>query len=62
MMKNFLKTLLKQPLTNARKTLRNALKPINSNADLPFLTKRAEELSYLDFVELTKKIENHIKI
>ena len=50
------KTVVKTAFNQRRKTLRNALKPITNKADLPFLSKRAEELSYLDFVELTNKI------
>lgn len=50
------KTVIKTAFNQRRKTLRNALKPITIKTDLPFLTKRAEELSYLDFVELTNKI------
>jgi 16S rRNA (adenine1518-N6/adenine1519-N6)-dimethyltransferase len=52
------KKVVKTAFNQRRKTLRNALKSITNNADLPFLTKRAEELSYLDFVELTNKIES----
>ncbi|MGB0403158.1 MAG: 16S rRNA (adenine(1518)-N(6)/adenine(1519)-N(6))-dimethyltransferase RsmA [Salibacteraceae bacterium] len=43
-----------------RKTLRNALKPImngGSMEKLPFLTKRAEQLSVDEFIELTCAIE-----
>ena len=51
------KTVVKTAFNQRRKTLRNALKPITSKTDLPFLSKRAEELSYPDFVELTNKID-----
>ena len=52
------KTVVKTAFNQRRKTLRNALKPITTQTNLPFLSKRAEELSYLDFVELTNKIES----
>jgi 16S rRNA (adenine1518-N6/adenine1519-N6)-dimethyltransferase len=52
------KKVVKTAFNQRRKTLRNALKPITTKTDLPFLSKRAEELSYLDFVELTNKIES----
>jgi 16S rRNA (adenine1518-N6/adenine1519-N6)-dimethyltransferase len=51
------KTVVKTAFNQRRKTLRNALKPITSKADLPFLSQRAEELSYRQFVELTNKID-----
>lgn len=51
------KTVVKTAFNQRRKTLRNALKPITNKTDLPFLSKRAEELGYLDFVELTNKID-----
>jgi 16S rRNA (adenine1518-N6/adenine1519-N6)-dimethyltransferase len=50
------KNVVKTAFNQRRKTLRNALKPITTNTDLPFLKKRAEELSYVDFIELTNKI------
>jgi 16S rRNA (adenine1518-N6/adenine1519-N6)-dimethyltransferase len=58
----FFKTVVKTAFNQRRKTLRNALKPITNKTDLPFLSKRAEELSYLDFVELTNKITTNIKL
>ena len=54
-------TVVKQGFQNRRKTLRNALKPINlpvSFQKLPVLMKRAEQLSVDDFVALCLKIEN----
>lgn len=50
------KNVVKTAFNQRRKTLRNALKPITTNADLPFLSKRAEELGYQDFIALTNKI------
>ena len=44
-----------------RKTLRNALKPINLPADLasdPIFNKRAESLSVEEFIDLTNRIES----
>lgn len=52
--------IVKQGFQNRRKTLRNALKPINLPDSVrinPMLDKRAEALSVDDFVFLTKKIE-----
>jgi 16S rRNA (adenine1518-N6/adenine1519-N6)-dimethyltransferase len=51
------KTVVKTAFNQRRKTLRNALKPITIKTDLPFLSQRAEELSYQQFVELTNKID-----
>lgn len=52
--------VVKQGFQNRRKTLRNALKPINlpvvMNSD-PLLDRRAETLSVDEFVSLTNKIE-----
>jgi len=53
--------IVKQGFQNRRKTLRNALKPINLPDSVridPILDKRAEALSVDDFVFLTRKIEN----
>jgi 16S rRNA (adenine1518-N6/adenine1519-N6)-dimethyltransferase len=50
------KQIVKQGFNNRRKTLRNALKPLQL-ADIqthPFMDKRAEQLSVADFVELTR--------
>jgi 16S rRNA (adenine1518-N6/adenine1519-N6)-dimethyltransferase len=53
------KRVVKQGFQNRRKTLRNALKPLNlpgSKTTLPVFDQRAEQLSVAAFVELT----NHI--
>ncbi len=52
--------VVKQGFQNRRKTLRNALKPLNLPEQInehPFLSLRAEQLSVADFVTLTSKIE-----
>jgi 16S rRNA (adenine1518-N6/adenine1519-N6)-dimethyltransferase len=52
--------VVKQGFQNRRKTLRNALKPLNLPEQInehPFLDLRAEQLSVADFVALTLKIE-----
>ncbi|MFM8913217.1 MAG: 16S rRNA (adenine(1518)-N(6)/adenine(1519)-N(6))-dimethyltransferase RsmA [Flammeovirgaceae bacterium] len=54
------KKLVKQSFQNRRKTLRNALKPLNLNATilaLPLMDKRAEQLSVEQFISLTQLIE-----
>lgn len=54
--------VVKQGFQNRRKTLRNALKPINlppEMNDFHLLNKRAEQLSVDDFCELTLTIEKH---
>lgn len=54
------KKVVKQSFQNRRKTLRNALKPLNLNATilaLPLLDKRAEQLSVEQFISLTQLIE-----
>lgn len=54
------KKVVKQGFQNRRKTLRNALKPLNlpeAIRQLQILDKRAEQLTVEDFVELTRKIE-----
>ncbi len=51
--------VVKQGFQNRRKTLRNALKPLNLSPavqSLPVLNQRAEQLSVGDFVELTQQI------
>lgn len=48
--------VVKTAFNQRRKTLRNALKPIIQNSELPFLELRAERLSVDDFIELTKQI------
>jgi 16S rRNA (adenine1518-N6/adenine1519-N6)-dimethyltransferase len=45
--------VVKTAFNQRRKTLRNALKPIGDLPDHPLLTKRAEQLSVAQFVELT---------
>jgi 16S rRNA (adenine1518-N6/adenine1519-N6)-dimethyltransferase len=55
------KRVVKQGFQNRRKTLRNALKPLNlpqEVIELEMLNRRAETLSVDDFVSLTKQIEN----
>ncbi len=52
--------LVKQGFQNRRKTLRNALKPLNLPVEirsLEILDKRAEQLSVDDFIALTCKID-----
>jgi 16S rRNA (adenine1518-N6/adenine1519-N6)-dimethyltransferase len=52
--------VVKQGFQNRRKTLRNALKPLNLPAQvsvLPIFDKRAEQLSVEDFISLTLLIE-----
>lgn len=54
------KRVVKQGFQNRRKTLRNALKPLNlpeAIRQLNILDKRAEQLTVEDFIELTRKIE-----
>ncbi|SKB92407.1 16S rRNA (adenine(1518)-N(6)/adenine(1519)-N(6))-dimethyltransferase RsmA [Dyadobacter psychrophilus] len=46
--------VVKTAFNQRRKTLRNALKPVGDLPDHPLLTKRAEQLSVAEFVELTK--------
>jgi 16S rRNA (adenine1518-N6/adenine1519-N6)-dimethyltransferase len=52
--------IIKQGFQNRRKTLRNALKPINLPDSVKvdaILDKRAEALGVKDFIDLTNKIE-----
>ena len=52
--------VVKQGFQNRRKTLRNALKPLNLPAQVsaqPIFDKRAEQLSVEDFISLTLLIE-----
>ncbi len=52
--------VVKQGFQNRRKTLRNALKPLNLPivvSALPIFEKRAEQLSVEDFISLTSLIE-----
>jgi 16S rRNA (adenine1518-N6/adenine1519-N6)-dimethyltransferase len=58
------KKVVKQSFQNRRKTLRNALKPLNLNTSitvLPIMDKRAEQLSVEQFISLTNLIEGHIE-
>lgn len=50
------KLVVKTAFNQRRKMLSNALKPITNNTTLPYANKRAENLDYLQFVELTKLI------
>ncbi len=55
------KKIVKQGFQNRRKTLRNALKPIFLPLELTkeeIFSKRAEQLSVEDFIQLTQKIQN----
>ena len=55
--------VVKQGFQNRRKTLRNALKPLNLSPAvqaLPVLNQRAEQLSVANFVELTQQISGSI--
>lgn len=52
--------VVKQGFNNRRKTLRNALKPLNLAAEisaLPIMDQRAEQLSVDEFIHLTRLIE-----
>lgn len=54
--------IVKQGFQNRRKTLRNALKPINLPVELneePLLNQRAEQLSVAEFILLTQKAQKH---
>mgnify|MGYP005725198021 FL=1 len=55
-----LKRGVKAGFGQRRKTLRNALKVINlpEGFDHPYLSKRAEQLGYEEFVELLNAIED----
>ena len=58
------KKIVKQGFQNRRKTLRNALKPLNLPGEivaLEILNKRAEQLSVDDYFDLTQKIKGHWK-
>ena len=56
----FLFTLVKTAFNQRRKTLRNALSPLipkdGSVSGIPFLDKRAEQLSVSDFWELAEQV------
>ena len=54
------KTVVKQGFQNRRKTLRNALKPLSlpvKISELEILNRRAETLSYQEFIGLAKLVE-----
>ena len=54
------RAVVKQGFQNRRKTLRNALKPLNlplASAPAETLSRRAEQLSVQEFVELTKQLQ-----
>ena len=55
-----LKRGVKAAFGQRRKTLRNALKVLNLPSGFyhPYLAKRAEQLSHIEFVELLKAIED----
>lgn len=50
-------TLVKVAFNQRRKTLRNALKPLGSIPDNPYMEKRAEQLGVADFVHLVQLAE-----
>ncbi len=54
--------VVKSGFGQRRKTLRNAVKILTGNLkdDHPLLSKRAEQLSVADFVELTRFVERHV--
>ena len=55
------KKIVKQGFQNRRKTLRNALKPLNLPVEvssLDVMSLRAEQLSVEAFIELTKQVES----
>lgn len=57
------KTVVKTAFNQRRKTLRNALKPLLGDRKLPseaFLTRRAEQLTVDDFINLTEEIQETI--
>lgn len=59
------KRVVKQGFQNRRKTLRNALKPLNLPAAVQqsaYLNQRAEQLSVEDFINLTNAIESGKRI
>jgi 16S rRNA (adenine1518-N6/adenine1519-N6)-dimethyltransferase len=58
------KKVVKQGFNNRRKTLRNALKPLNlpeETKSLPEMDKRAEQLSVEEFIRLTKTLEDFLQ-
>jgi len=49
--------VIKTGFNQRRKTLRNALKPLDVELDSPYLDQRAEQLSVADFVALTLLVQ-----
>jgi len=59
------RTVVKTSFNSRRKMLRNTLKPLVNDAAMledPFFTQRPEQLSVLDFVDITIKLSNQNKI
>jgi 16S rRNA (adenine1518-N6/adenine1519-N6)-dimethyltransferase len=50
------KLVVKTAFNQRRKMLSNALKPISGQAEFPYANKRAEQLDYTQFVEITNAI------
>ncbi|MBK6979229.1 MAG: ribosomal RNA small subunit methyltransferase A [Cytophagaceae bacterium] len=50
------KLVVKTAFNQRRKMLGNALRPITTKENLPYMTKRAEQLDYKQFIELTELI------
>ncbi|MGL4630935.1 MAG: 16S rRNA (adenine(1518)-N(6)/adenine(1519)-N(6))-dimethyltransferase RsmA [Leadbetterella sp.] len=50
------KNVVKTAFNQRRKMLSNALSPLTTSKDLPYATMRAEQLSYIQFIELTQFI------
>jgi 16S rRNA (adenine1518-N6/adenine1519-N6)-dimethyltransferase len=58
------KSVIKTTFNQRRKTIRNSIKPIAGGAELPddiLFTKRPEQLSVEQFVELTNLLEKSLK-
>ena len=53
-------TVVKTAFNQRRKKLSNALKPLGIEFKHPLLDKRAEQLSYQDFIELTKTLSHNL--
>jgi 16S rRNA (adenine1518-N6/adenine1519-N6)-dimethyltransferase len=50
------KNVVKTAFNQRRKTLHNSLKPFRFTEETEIMQKRPEQLSYLEFVEITKKV------
>lgn len=50
------KLVVKTAFNQRRKMLSNALKPVSAQAEFPYPNKRAEQLDYTQFVEITNAI------